>query len=751
MKKYIFFLFLIVLALGHSFEDSLKSEMKFSSGKKLVNQYLELVKYYRDESPGKGVKVAREAIELARQHKSESLGLLYLYLNQLYSELVKNDSAFYYNDLAMEFYLDRNDTLGISQTYINRGVNFDVTGNSEEALKCYQKAREISEEKEFDEILAAVHVNTGDILLREGKYSDALKEYLNALAIDQKLNIPKNITESYVNLGKVLIATNNYEKATDYFYKALEIAEGNINKNNLIKIYDQLSLLFKLKKDYRTALIHVDKAIDLAKKLELKYYYSEEVLDKIDLLLLTKDYDLIEDLLKQVQLNLYTLDAPGLAANLYDVKCRYSIAKDEFKHALNFHNITVELLQNHYYTPERKLKHQIRLGKIKAHLGESEEAIKIIFKVIEQSNGIENLEIKVKAYEELYQIFEKKNDFENAFLHLRHFTEYSDTLLSLYNKSNIEELEIIHRMQKQNQESELIKKEKMLVDSQVKIQRTIITTFLFLTLISGFVVVYVSKSLISKRKNNKKLQKQNDTIMAQKAELEKNIASKDRLYSIIGHDLYNAHSNIASFINVLKRNLSRIDKKFIESLTNELEVINKSSIALLDTLVEWGKIQTKKQNFNPQKFNLKAFTHTNVMLFNKNLEEKKINLNNKIDSSLEIIADKNMIGSIVRNVISNAIKFTPENGTISVYSSMKNKNLELRFQDTGIGIEPEILKKLFMIENTVATKGTSGEKGHGLGLIICKELVELHKGEIFIESELDEGTTVKIILPNQQN
>lgn len=187
--------------------------------------------------------------------------------------------------------------------------------------------------------------------------------------------------------------------------------------------------------------------------------------------------------------------------------------------------------------------------------------------------------------------------------------------------------------------------------------------------------------------------------------------------------------------------------EFISKLTTELTSINNNSLNLLNALVEWGKIQTKKQTFNPTKFNLKALFHTNLMHFKKNIDDKNIQIKNNIDNDLTIFADKNMMGTIIRNLISNGIKFTPKNGEISICSAKFNSSIQLKIKDTGIGINQETLEKLFKIEETISTQGTFGEKGHGLGLIICKELVEIHKGEISIQSKPHEGTTILINLP----
>ena len=126
--------------------------------------------------------------------------------------------------------------------------------------------------------------------------------------------------------------------------------------------------------------------------------------------------------------------------------------------------------------------------------------------------------------------------------------------------------------------------------------------------------------------------------------------------------------------------------------------------------------------------------YNNLLLFKKNIEEKSLQIDNKIANDTEIYADKDLLGSVIRNLISNAIKYTNYGGTIEINDSKKDGVIFINIIDNGIGINERTLDLLFKIEETITTKGTSGEKGHGLGLIICKEMIELHKGEITQDS-----------------
>jgi signal transduction histidine kinase len=224
-------------------------------------------------------------------------------------------------------------------------------------------------------------------------------------------------------------------------------------------------------------------------------------------------------------------------------------------------------------------------------------------------------------------------------------------------------------------------------------------------------------------------------------------ATKDKFFSIIAHDLRNPFNVVSGFSDLL---LKKINNLSPEKINNYLEMIHASSNkgnVLLENLLQWSRTQTGSIAFNPTIINLFEITEETVNLFRGELERKNVSIQNLIEHHIMIRADDNMIKTILRNLVSNATKFTYEGGNITISSNVVDSFLELAIVDTGVGISEDNIKNLFQIDTSMTTKGTANETGTGLGLIICKEFVEKNKGKIWVESKPGKGSTFRFTLP----
>lgn len=224
-------------------------------------------------------------------------------------------------------------------------------------------------------------------------------------------------------------------------------------------------------------------------------------------------------------------------------------------------------------------------------------------------------------------------------------------------------------------------------------------------------------------------------------------ATKDKLFSIIAHDLRAPFNSILGFSELLIEDAKDIDVFESEEYLRLINTTTKNTLILLDNLLNWAKSQTGQIIFDPQKMNLSSIIRETIQNSNSAAKIKNISLIEIQSDDIEVDADKNMIQTILRNLISNAIKFTKPGGSINVSAISKQNHLEISISDNGIGINNETLKKIFDTTTNTTTKGTAEEKGSGLGLILCKEFVEKHKGEIWVESELGKGSVFKFTLP----
>ncbi len=275
---------------------------------------------------------------------------------------------------------------------------------------------------------------------------------------------------------------------------------------------------------------------------------------------------------------------------------------------------------------------------------------------------------------------------------------------------------------------------------------------LILFFISTIVYLYIRyRTFQLKRRNiflESEVKERTKEIAVQNEELKLLNATKDKFFSIIAHDLKNPFNSILGLSELLQVEFDNKSDQEKKEMIDFILSASRSAFGLLENLLEWSRSQLNKIQFTPQSFSLyQIVTNINSLLM-LNLKNKNITLVNNIEQKIAVFADKNMFTTVLRNLITNAIKFTPDGGQI-VLSSKKTDNLiEISVQDTGVGMDDKTIAKLFRIDNSHTTTGTSGETGTGLGLIICKEFIEKNDGSISVISQLGNGSKFIISIPS---
>ena len=223
--------------------------------------------------------------------------------------------------------------------------------------------------------------------------------------------------------------------------------------------------------------------------------------------------------------------------------------------------------------------------------------------------------------------------------------------------------------------------------------------------------------------------------------------TKDRFFSIIAHDLRNPFNVVSGFSEILLKNFDKLSPAKIRKFHEMIHTSSTAGNNLLENLLQWSRSQTGRISYEPVKLNLLALAEETFRLLESDAERKNISIKQLIEPEITILADENMIKTIFRNLISNAIKFTGEEGTITLKSKIDNQMVIVSIADTGMGIPPETINKLFRVDTIITTKGTAKESGTGLGLLLCKEFVEKHCGKIWVESELGKRSEFKFTIP----
>lgn len=241
---------------------------------------------------------------------------------------------------------------------------------------------------------------------------------------------------------------------------------------------------------------------------------------------------------------------------------------------------------------------------------------------------------------------------------------------------------------------------------------------------------------------------QEELLKRNNAELKENNATKDKLFSIIAHDLKNPIGNILMISELMANSMKNQENETSEELLAMIGSQAKETMNLLETLFEWAKSQTGHINYKPEILNLQKIIEQVVEIHNPAAILKGINLDIVQSDEIFVFADPNMLQAVLRNLITNAIKFTNQGGLISITAEILPDCSKITVADNGVGMDQETQKSLFHIDTTVTTTGTANEKGTGLGLIICKEFIEKHGGRIRVESEPGKGSKFIFNLPS---
>jgi signal transduction histidine kinase len=257
------------------------------------------------------------------------------------------------------------------------------------------------------------------------------------------------------------------------------------------------------------------------------------------------------------------------------------------------------------------------------------------------------------------------------------------------------------------------------------------------------ILIFVSEQIaqaIERKRSNEEIKRYAE-------ELRQLNITKDKFFSIIAHYLRNPFITILGFSDILLTDYEELSDEERLFYIGEMKKSSEVSHNLLQNLLQWSRSQTGRIDYKPKSISLAQITSENLEIVELSAERKNITLSNSVPPDLKVSADEDMLNTILRNLITNAIKFTTKGGRIHVYAVEKNGFVETTVEDTGVGMDNETMDRIFRLDISHTKKGTDDESGTGLGLVLCKEFVKKHGGNIRIESEVGKGSKFIFSLP----
>lgn len=280
---------------------------------------------------------------------------------------------------------------------------------------------------------------------------------------------------------------------------------------------------------------------------------------------------------------------------------------------------------------------------------------------------------------------------------------------------------------------------------EVKIKDNVYTLYLLIS--TSLLEISSSKYVLVTIEDITKERVLQNELKEREKELKELIATKDKFFFIISHDLKNPFATISGFAKILLDDYSSFSDEERESFLQMILESSDNTYKLLENLLLWSKVQVGQMNAKLEKVYIEDVINDTVSQLRTMADKKDIKIEVSHPNNLSIFLDKFMISTVLRNLITNAIKFTPKSGLISVNVEEKENNIQVSIKDNGVGIDKENISRLFETTEKFSMQGTDKEEGTGLGLILCKDFIDLHKGEIWVESKKGEGTTFTFSLP----
>jgi signal transduction histidine kinase len=562
-----------------------------------------------------------------------------------------------------------------------------------------------------------------------------------------KLNYKKGKAESLRIIGIRYWMKADYPRALRYYQNALKINEEIDNKKGVAKCLNNIGGVYNNKGNYDVSLKYYNRSLKLNQEIGYKRGVStclnniggiKKVLGHLELAL--------ENYQESLNINQEIDDRKGILSSLNNIANIYLEQGNNSK-SLEYFNRSIEV--NKAVGAKLGLCISYKgISVVYLNKNKYTQALDYADKSLKIAKELELLNYQKNLQELISKIYAATKNYKKAYEAHVLYKALNDSIFSVQNIKEITGLEYHYKYEKVKNaiESEQLKKQAIQEekDKQYTMNRNfLIVGFIFMTLFT----IIILRSFWFKRKSNIILEKQKQTIEQDNQKLKELNATKDTFFSIIAHDLRGPLGNLYHLGEVLWQEHDKIDKDKQKELLESLVEDAKKTFNLLDNLLKWASSNSGNIVYNPQNIKINKIVTENFNNYSVKAKAKNISLKNSMNETIELNADYEMVNTIIRNLISNAIKFTPEKGQIEALSRETTDKLEVGISDSGVGISPEILPKLFKIDSNISTPGTKQEEGSGLGLKLCKELIEKNMGEINVESKEGIGTTFWISFP----
>jgi len=699
-----------------SLENILYNSLSYNlSQNEKITICISLSELYDDVSYEKQVEYAIRALILSEEMSDEENLITALkLLSSAYFELNNYNKSIEYSTRLYNIYHTRNDEIKAGEALQMIARNYYNASSYIKSKDYYERALDVFKKNQYFEGVATTLHEMASILGHWGEYDEALVKNQEALSFWDEIGEKPGIASAYDGIGRIYEELGNYDEAFDYYKKSMNLYLEINYSSEIVMATLHLGDIYLKKALY-------DKALEY-------YFRAEEHAKQVST---TK------------RLNGIVLASIGEAYN----------EKGDYLKALDYLQRSVDIFTD--------LGDKMKLSKSYTHLG------MIYFNVHDFNKALSYFMLGLDIAEEInfkYQInqcnfylselYQKTGSYKKSLFHYKNYINGRDAISSEQRKQMVAELQAKYQVEKKEKENERLRHDDQLNNVQIRNQQLVIGFGLFMLL--GVIVLSMvfrnryqqnQKLNIQLALKNKEIEKQQAYVEKLNIELKEANATKDKFFSIVAHDLKSPFSSLLVLSQLLIDDYDTLSneerKQFIQQINSSAE----NTFSLLQNLLEWARTQSGRTSINKEQISLGEISNDAISVLKPIAKNKMIELKSNIGVDCKAWADKNMISTVLLNLISNAVKFTGKNGSVSVNSFVSNNHIEIEIADTGVGISKENMEKLFKPDVKFHTVGTEKEKGTGLGLILCKEFIEKNQGEIWVNSDEGKGSKFCFSLP----
>lgn len=599
-----------------------------------------------------------------------------------------------------------------------------------------QPAKNTAAQKKYIDSVNTVIYNT---FLQSPDAARNLAEQM--LLVSERLKYTQGIARSYLNIGMIYWSQSYYPIALFYLNTALENAPKS-NSYLYSDIYSNLGRVYAELGNYRLSLENLRQSRIYAgsDKMHLGEVLAEESYTYVKMRNYTKA---IKTAQKSLLLDKEVGEEMGAAIDYSRLGDIYNAQKDYVK-ALAYYDTS--------YRKSVDLKvNRLRAGlyleyaRVSNNQHNYAKAMDYARKGIALYDSIGNLVGLSNTYKAMIVSLEANNDLKNALYYERKYNQIQDSLNAI---DKLRSTQLIQNYFALNERlNQLAIAEKHDADNKQKIEFqhsfiNVLLVSLLLVIAAAVVMLYFYEQ---KRKLSRELQQQKQLIEAQAANLELVNGLKDKMFAVIGHDLRTPMANLVNISSLFESD--DLSDQEVQMLMKDISPVIRGTELTLSNLLDWAGSQVKGRTVHLADIDLHEVGVVMEQTFYHLLKQKSISFINEIKTGQMVHADENHVKVILRNLISNAIKFTEPGGTINLYTREKVGRMVICVKDTGRGMTADEIDRLFYLTTHFSAYGTKGEKGTGLGLILCRELVELNGGKLTVSSKPGDGSKFCVDLP----